>query len=172
MSPVWAAPWSAAFAASRPLPTPPAGGLHSGYCTVPEWRTGRQSQSGARAVSPGVAHGPSVPDGERASGIPPAPRPGRAGGRPLRRYCLGSTHCDCALTCGCQASTGPWPLASSPRRRPAPGSSASRGAGLPCGPRLLSATFGWLARPVWAESQASPLVHLSTPTHSSGRGSA
>ena len=34
LSPVWAEPWSAAFAASRPLPTPPAGGLHSGYCTV------------------------------------------------------------------------------------------------------------------------------------------
>jgi len=33
LSPVWAAPWSAAFAASRPLPTPPAGGLHSGYCS-------------------------------------------------------------------------------------------------------------------------------------------
>ena len=33
LSPVWAEPWSAAFAASRPLPTPPAGGLHSGYCS-------------------------------------------------------------------------------------------------------------------------------------------
>ena len=33
LSPVWAEPWCAASAASRPLPTPPAEGLRSGYCT-------------------------------------------------------------------------------------------------------------------------------------------
>jgi hypothetical protein len=84
LSPVWAESWSAAFAASRPLPTPPAGGLHSGYCS---------QERGCVMVGLRRCWGLSLYlRADRPPILPPGTTPGPGGGacRPAGDGCCGA----------------------------------------------------------------------------------